>query len=224
MQRRNIIRFAISGLSVPFVVVLYLNIEKLAEARGLDTLLVDLLSPDDPKKMTVGSQILNYATSPEVAGISILVIGIVIGFWSEVLLRRGDGREELKWQGVGRRCERVVMMIESIARTRYYSEDDSPFKQPAVLNRIWAAFLPVAVDLERLGLSVPDHGVDSQDDAIRIREYLRFVGPLVAQGHIRAAKDTAKSLLSDSSRPPGHSRIRRLRGIAQKIRRIILPG
>tara|TARA_B100000614_G_scaffold67258_1_gene59629 strand:+ start:237 stop:926 length:690 start_codon:yes stop_codon:yes gene_type:complete len=223
MRSWTTIRLAFSVFAAPFLVIAYLNIEKWAEANGIDTLLLDAVQPDGRQEVTTAATLLTYVTQPWVAWLSIYIVGIVSGIWLDVLIRREWISTEEKRKAIGKRCAYLVAHISSIRRTETLS--NSSLRTRSALNSIWSEYLPTAYNLEKMGLPTPDIEIKTDDDAIFIREYLRFVGPLIESGHAREARKVARRLCSSQEQPQQtnhqtnrHSYTRRIRGIAQKKR------
>ena len=79
-------RSVISWLAAPFLVVLYLNIEELAVARGWNGLLVKVMPA-----------VLDFLTTPPAFAISAFFVGLAVGSWINFLTygRRKSQSEEL---------------------------------------------------------------------------------------------------------------------------------
>ncbi len=225
MRRTTARRLASAVLFTPILVVIYLNIEKWAEKRGYDTLLVDALSADDPAVITLGTTLLNYATQPWVIWLSFLLGGIIVGIWVDALILRGERNQSDRNRKIGNQCQNIVTMIDAIEADDYSRIGESPpLEQPDKLNRVWSAFLPVAFDLERIGLKTPDGEINSRKAVMRVRAYAQFVGPLVASGHMKQAKQTAKNLSEIPNQPDEETDTLPLLGIAKRMWRRIRPG
>ena len=84
--------------------------------------------------------------------------------------------------------------------------------------------MPVAFDLERIGLKTPDGEINSREAIMRIRTFVQFVGPLVGNGHMKEAKQVAKNLSVIPSQPGEGADTLPLPSIVQRMWRRIRPG
>jgi hypothetical protein len=190
MRRSTIFRLVFTTISAPFLVVLYLNIEKWAETKGYDTLLVNALSASSMDDMTIGSTVLEWATRPSTLTTSLVLAGFVLGLWVDALLRRSENkapRRQRNLRAIGMRCQSLMQEIGGRFRSvNPMTEGD--------YNHIWSLFLPVAFDLERLRMKVPNREISSEEDLTHIYMYLQFIGPLLQNNDLRAARKAAKAL------------------------------
>ncbi len=76
------IRLLISAAAAPFLVVLYLNIEKWAEARGYDLLLTKVAEGKMPDALA------KFSFDPSVLFMAVVFCSLVAGIWLDALLRR----------------------------------------------------------------------------------------------------------------------------------------
>lgn len=173
----------------PLAVIFYLNIEKWAEANGYDAFLVNL---GTPKGDGVISAAIQWALSPTALAVAVGGAGFVGGLWCDALLRRQSESKVERLCALGKRCENFVSTFDIYISAR-------PLSDAELLRQLWSLYLPIGIDIERLGLKTPDCGIQSEDDALRIRTYLLFVGPLLKHNQMKQAKQTAKNL---SCAPP----------------------
>lgn len=75
---RSIVRRSTTIIAVPFLAVLYLNIETFAVSLGWDGLLIRY------------APMVEYLTTSLALALSTLVVGIVIGMWVDLLLRNAS--------------------------------------------------------------------------------------------------------------------------------------
>lgn len=107
MKSRSTVRLALTVLSAPLLVVLYLNIEKLAEREGWDTLLADGVAPASGP-----SPLLELLTTPTAFAAATFVIGLAIGVWIDTLLVR---RERLIGPPVSPNPDKIARINEHVA-------------------------------------------------------------------------------------------------------------
>ena len=214
MRGITIKRLIITALGSPFVIVLYLNIEKYAEKKGYDVLLIKALEAGS-KGDAVLNPLVAAALHPLVFYGAIGATGIVAGLWLDAWLRRTESKklpriERIK--NLGDRCKKLATNI-SILQPHITNDNQS------MLNDIWAEWLPIQIELEKWGLVTSQETIVSKDAVNFLRAYSQFIGQLLLNGELRFAKKTAKSLCADPNHPD-ESRVRRwLRDIARRIQR-----
>lgn len=212
MRGITIKRLVITALASPFVVVLYLNIEKYAEKSGYDVLLIKVLEAG-PNGDAVLNPLVAAALHPLALYGAIAATGIVAGLWLDAWLRRTESKklpriERIK--NLGDRCKKLVTYI-SIRQSSIAYDNQS------MLNDIWAEWLPIQIELEKWGLVTSQETIASEDAVNFLRAYSQFIGKLLFNGELRFAKKTAKSLCADPNQPD-ESRVRRwLRDIGQRM-------
>ena len=86
MKSGTKLRLVLTALFTPFLVVGYLNIEKLAEKKGWDGILSGLVD-----KMPAG--LSGFIISPFMAMLSAFIIGTVAGLWVDTFLRAADRKK-----------------------------------------------------------------------------------------------------------------------------------
>ena len=89
MRKITIIRVVVTILVTPFLVVLYLNIEKWAESRGYDLYLTNLITPPEG---AVVNPVVSYALRPEMSYIALAAVTFMIGIWCDAWLRRSESK------------------------------------------------------------------------------------------------------------------------------------
>lgn len=194
MRRITIIRVVLSILVTPFLVVLYLNIEKWAESRGHDLYLTNLIVP--PEGVVV-NPLVSYALRPEMFYVALAAVAFMTGIWCDALLRRSESKripKEERIKNLGFKCLGLVGKIEAASAGLRINGNESTF------TSLWSEFIPVSVELEKIGFVTPDHGIQSKEDMSAVRVYMEFVGNLLSNGHVRMAKKAARSLLEEPTR------------------------
>ena len=184
MQVRTKIKTIATVALMPFLAVFVLNIEKWAESKGYDSILVDLSAPDDVGLL---GEMLALALSPWALMAAFAASGFVAGLWIDALLRRSEHRRAENLQELARRMATVVSDIN-------HREEYKRSNQPDDLRELWATYLPVALSIEKIGLRAPKCGIQTGEEAVYVRSYLQFVGPLIKEGHMKIAKKTAANL------------------------------
>lgn len=84
MRRVIKFRIAVSLLATPFLVVLYLNIEKWAEKYGYDLILTQI------SEGKVQGPILSFLLDPRLLVIAVGVVSFALGVWVVSILRKQD--------------------------------------------------------------------------------------------------------------------------------------
>jgi len=178
MGRRWWIRIVGTGIGAPFLVVLYLNIEKLAERHGWDGLLVGLLEGHMPSAS-------NWLLQPWVAVLAVAVVSFMAGVWLDWSARHFDRRQTQSLATLSINTDKVIGLL----RDALNSDDEH---------------LDVATiaELNSLMTSYKRHGLASQEvnaskiKGLVIAEYYRWLGyisPLIRDGHIQEARKLSKS-------------------------------
>ena len=217
MRRITIIRLIVTALVMPFVVVLYLNIERYAEEHGYDVILIKLL---EPKEADVISPIISFAFHPATLYGAIGFVTFVVGIWFDALLRRGESTRLSKHEKLvvlGEKCQKLVTLIDQ-------HPADIKGGERIILNRIWAEWLPIEIELEKVGLKTPDRTITSGDDVIVVQDYAQFIGNLLLDGNLKWAKKTATGLSGAPSPTNAIPLHQWLSDIAQKMWLKIRPG
>lgn len=212
MRGITIKRLIITALGSPFVIVLYLNIEKYAEKKGYDVLLIKALETGS-KGDAVLSPLVAVALHPLVFYGAIGATGIVAGLWLDAWFRRTESTKLSRIERIknlGDRCKELVTYISIRQSSITYDNEN-------ILNDIWAEWLPIQIELEKWGLVTPQETIASGDEVSVLRSYSQFIGQLLLNGELRFAKKTAKSLCAPLNQPD-ESRVRRwLRDIGQRM-------
>ena len=221
MRRITNIRVVLSILATPFLVVLYLNIEKWAESRGYDLYLTNLVTPPEG---AVVNPVVSYALRPEMSYIALAVVTFMTGIWCDAWLRRSQSKripKKERIRNLGDKCLDLVRFID--AGLDSIGHLNSGDKQDA-LTRMWSEFLPVSIELEKLRLKTPDHRISSVSEADAVRAYLRFIGNLLQNGQLKMAKKTAQGLTEGPGHQDENSASQSLLNTAIGRLRRILPG
>ena len=221
MRRITIIRVVLTVLATPPLVILYLNIEKWAESRGYDLFLTNLVTP--PEGVVV-NPLVSYALRPEIFYIALAAVAFMTGIWCDAWLRRSESKRVPKKERIrnlGTKCLDLVRLIDACLGSIDYI--DYGDKQDA-FTRMWSEFLPVSIELEKLRLKIPDHGISSVSEADAARAYLRFIGNLLQNGQLKMAKKTARNLTEEPRHQDEDSAPQSLLNTAIGRLRRILPG
>jgi hypothetical protein len=216
MRDSTKLRLILSAILSPFLVVVYLNVEKFAEDRGWDSFLVDIASPEGE---IVLSPIFAWALNPIVSILSVFVVGIVAGVWVDACIRREGEQRAERYRALGDRCFYFVQT----ARIRDSNAQHSD-KRKEYYDRLWSIYLPIVSELEQLKFKTPDGGITNDEDLQASVTYCEFVGNLLKHNQIKTARVTAKSLSRDPNQPTLRYRIRQLVDIARtKLLRRLIP-
>lgn len=218
MRRITVIRLALTVIATPFLVVGYLNIEKWAETHGYDLYLTRFMSGQSD---SVVGPFVTFALRPEMPFIASAVLAFISGIWCDAWLRRGDlkrisPKERMKSLG-----NRSVDLAGSITNTLNHV---SPQRVEGVASDYWSEYLPIAFDLEKSGIKTPEREIRTRHDLEVVAHYLRFVGRLLAGGHLKQAKQTARNLTGQPNRLSVGFLLQWLQALAQKTWRRIHPG
>lgn len=190
MGWRGKFRIVLAGISTPFVVVLYLNIETLAQSWGWDSLLVEAAQAS--AKPSFWERVMDFLVSPIMALVSVALLAFTAGVWVDALLRRlartapPAPAPDTRYENLGRGCETAYTRINSWLHPLYA---DGPRTVSASIGAPLYSFL---LTLQKAGIVAPV-GVDMTDPKIvgQIGDYLKLVGSLLVAGHIDEAKDAA---------------------------------
>lgn len=134
------------------------------------------------------------------------VVCLTLGMWMDVLLRRRERAapapapplqlepQSKSAKAVGENCLMIASDID-------YYLSHLELGQTNQINVLWSKYLPVALDLEKLGLPTPDVTPNTTAALAMIRDYLQFIGRLLYAGHVEVAKETAERLCTPVSDP-----------------------
>ncbi len=184
MRILKIFRIVLSAISTPFWVVLYLNIEKLAEGRGWDAILKGAMEGKMPG-------VVSFVLQPWMGITALTIVSFTVGIWADALVRRLDAKKPTREQKIialGRNCNNVARNAKNIAHSSFiYGRD-----YPDLLN----AYRLIDMDLRDWGIEAPaprDQGLEKNADMIY--RFLAAVGSLLAHNRFDEAKETAAVLL-----------------------------
>lgn len=153
MLSRKILRRVSTWVSAPLVVVLYLNIEKLAEGRGWDALLLTAWVSHMPT-------LLSLATEPWVTYLAVGVVAFTAGLWIDLALRKRESQpftsSEVNQEDFP---ERILVPPELTPERllNFYNNGLTNFQSSEIINRYYGKWIEVTgminrVDQVELGL------------------------------------------------------------------------
>ena len=125
--------------------------------------------------------------------IALMLTALALAFHIEigkVLVGAGKQSKEQIVHDLGGRCLKLAQDIE--VYIQHWSSHD---KNSA--NKIWARYLPIATEIEELGLETPPGAFEFREDFTNKHTYLQFVGNLLMNNQMKIAKETAKNLSVD---------------------------
>ena len=111
MTTRSKIRWALTGLTAPFLVILSFNIENLAVRLGWGDLLTNVVAP-----LSGNSLLIEFFKDPLWLWPSLVGIGIALGLWIDLLLSTQE-RKELIDQSPARKTERLNALLTDAYNT-----------------------------------------------------------------------------------------------------------
>lgn len=178
MTFRSIAKRIWSVLSIPFWIIVGVNIETYVVGRKWNTFLTDFLGgPESP--------LVNLATTPILAVAAGGIVGFTIGVWTDNLLKREEQRRptlETKLRALSKDCDYVIRLIENGEMSvDLAAEMDS-----------------LIVKLKKQGITTP--AFRQYNPTVRLmngfRQYLLSFRALLRDGHLREAREAAKINLS----------------------------
>lgn len=187
MSPRFIVRIVSAIISTPCVVVIYLNIEKWAEANGYDSFLVDWTRHADGTAEP--EPVMSILTSGPMLYGAIAISSLTLGLWIDWVARRFERSKPSKkstLKSIGYECKSLGRDIGAELGTidpriyRYLPQLHSLSLKMRKAKLPTTAICPN--DSEYMGLYV---------------SYLRFVGQLLVDGHNNEASGTAQSIINE---------------------------
>ncbi|MCK5910231.1 MAG: hypothetical protein KAG62_09800 [Caulobacter sp.] len=169
----KIVRGAWTLISLPFVAIATLNIERIAQAHRLDQII-----PDPGQKL---SPLHSPAQQPWIVFLSVLIVGVTIGLWVDSALRRLLSRNipsrKDKLTSLGYRMQNLLHRINDFHN--YTLSRDRELKA-----RLLNADLNVLLtDTARMGIPTP-HADSTMD---QVEDYFARVGARLVAGDETAA-------------------------------------
>ncbi|MEX2630431.1 MAG: hypothetical protein WD341_10895 [Tistlia sp.] len=184
MQIRQLIRFALSALAAPPLVILYLNIEKVAEDQGWDRILVNISGIEE-------WPVTAFLLQPWAAVASLCFVCFVAGIWADTLLRRLDRRAPTKQQRLQNLGLSLIALSEEIER-------QLSLINSGIYYATKAKVLVMAESMRKEGFPTPRIDPDRTDEQyLRWVRYGTLIGNYLVNGHGKEAKRLAKSFPQD---------------------------
>lgn len=182
MKAGTNLRIFATVFATPFLVVGYLNIEKLAESKGWDGLLTT-------QAAKMPESVASFVISPLMAMVSSLVVGVIIGIWADTFLRAADRRKS-SLQVLGFQANKISQIIDQKA-DRWGSSQDDCIKE-------YSAAVMLLSKMRKQGLDIPSLNSDDMlDDAKRLSKYFKLMSPHMMDGDRGATKRFSKIILKD---------------------------
>jgi len=178
MKSGTKLRVIISIIATPFLVVGYLNIEKLAEKKGWDGILSGWVD-----KMPDG--LSGFIVSPFMAMLSAFIVGIVVGLWVDTLLRAKNVKRT-NMQILGHRMSKLTSLITKKMQLNNLAFNNQNFAEE------YSASLMLVQNAKKMKMSVPDlNGENWEADLEEMVKYFRLMNP-------RLVADDRKSVINFS--------------------------
>ncbi len=181
-----IARLIFTALAVPFVVVIYLNIETYAQSQGWDILLKGAMEGQVPN-------VVSWALQPWVGLTGLVIISLTLGLWLDALLRKFDANRPSRAERLKALGERSIRLASNIeVRLSIYDENELP-------SSIFAEIRAIYVEYANVGLpKLKTTAKLLRSTKLKLaRSYLSHIGPLLRDGHYKEAKRVANKLLSN---------------------------
>ena len=184
---RQPVRWFFTAASLPFLVILYLNIEKYAESRGWDTFLLQLLEPATQREESEDSRLIRALTNPWMVYAAITVIGMTLGVWLDAVLKRLDAKKPTKQdklREIGNEClgvgQLIVIRLQQERIGDWITDDITPHVASLIIT------------LEQNSFPIPDIE-NFREPAIAevLGRYFNMVGRLLVDGHFDQAREVA---------------------------------
>ena len=129
-----------------------------------------------------------------------------------------ESRKKERIKNLGDRCLEMVQDIDISSSNLRIDDNEDLFVG------LWSKYLPIALEVEKMGLVTPDCGIKLKDDMSIVGTYLQFVGNLLKNQQVKTPKNTARSLTEEPSHQDENSLPQsRLSTAIGRLRRI-LPG
>ena len=178
-------RTIISVISVPIVVVVYVNIEALAILHGWDGLLIQAVP-------SLG----NLVTQPWMFALSAFIFGLAVGVWIDHFAGQKGGRlpksgTSLLLYTIDRSKRSLETFINISHRDTITQEYFDPTIDPERLARVRSAL----VSVREWGLPAPKADRVNVRNAEMIRDYFLTIMPFVSAGQKKEAKQEARRFL-----------------------------
>ena len=190
MKSGTKLRLVLTALFTPFLVVGYLNIEKLAEKNGWDGILSGLVD-----KMPAG--LSGFIISPFMAMVSALVVGIVIGLWSDTFIRKLNSRGN-KVENLGWRILATANTIDSKIHANVSFDDMATEVSMCIV---------FAKKMTKMGFVVPSNVINAEPWQERLGMYSRYfkmVGAQMVESSKRDAIEFSKVLAEVPLKTPSN--------------------
>lgn len=171
-----------SFLSLP---VIYLNVERLAEALGWDSLLVDATGVSGSSGMT--GTLIDILVSPAMAMGSIALVSFSLGVWVDTWIRQREPAKVKRPEAlrlIGKQCELMAYRIKSSLDPGYFGPGYKNTPQETV-----AATYSLLLTLDKQRIPAPTQAALVDLRVInQVENYFRMIGKLLIAGHIREAE------------------------------------
>lgn len=144
MQIGKIIRRGLGWTFPVWFVLIALNVEKLTERLGLDTVLADAAAPK-----TGASPMLEYITQPWILTVSLIAIGVAAGVWIDTGLRSIDARRANNrwWDGMKSfSIERAACLMAGIMPKNYAGNERAKGIADELIGLVRAGQIPTNME------------------------------------------------------------------------------
>lgn len=183
-------RLVITVVCAPFLWVIVLNVEKLAEKRGWDTTLSDAVD-------SVPSAVSFHETLWFTL-FSVLLVGFVIGIWVDWFVRKITQRKSRVAEGLGAECRSLAGSIRTLLGNNLAIPSDFP------LTKFDGEIDILRIRLKKLKFDVPTTAkftFINPDNYSRthlefLHQYLDCIGAYLKEGMISEAKKNGDLMLS----------------------------
>jgi len=58
---------------------------------------------------------------------------------------------------------------------------------------LWAAYLPVQIDLEKFRIKSPDGPIENEDHVETVRSFMLYLAPLLKSGHLKESRTLGRN-------------------------------
>lgn len=162
------------------LIVLTLNIERIAQANGLDQLL-----PDPIKGGWLG-----VLQKPSIIVAAALALGLAVGLWLDSVLRKFTTARPPKPKPfvlLGRRMEAMAKRLGAMQEYGgFYSEQDR--------RTAWSDLVVLFTDLQSSGVPIPDMSEENAVTPDELMRYLTHVGAWLSRDDLARAILSAKEM------------------------------
>jgi len=184
MKSGTKLRVILTVIATPFLVVGYLNIEKLAEKKGWDGILsgwVDKM-PDT---------LSGFIVSPFMAMLSAFIVGIVVGLWVDTFLRASN-KKKTDIQILGAQAIKMSQLIDK--RIGSWNTSTS---QDLYAEEISASILLLR-KIKNHGIKIPKFDPKDQVEELKkISTYFKYMSPHMLDGDKSSTKKFSKLIVKD---------------------------